>query len=387
MISRFRDSTKDHFNFRSWSESGKGSNDTPFFSGEGVEVRMKAIRPKIREVRQSWNNFEDYISSLRQFLLNSKQEKRIFQKEKELHLFDTHLNKFRDWIDRDNRSEKKSIQEDYGAVQFYTSRNGYELIFKAMNEKFRDKSKLSEDDFKNLAFLVELLNIDLYNYNELNPGVSVFRDSDRVYRGLDMSQDEFKSIMKFMTDASSVQQRYISTPLGFLSTSLNRDVAVNFSGQKNGEGEQSSDKQGRCSVILEIHIISLDPDLLGIYQDRHPSSIVSPICATRIEGLSRYPQEREVLLRGPFFQVLDVKRADASNIVELMMLDCNRDHPTTAALSEEEDKSARYLFRTLVHVNRYEYCKNFYLERNRKDEVDRYQNALNASKRILDKLL
>ncbi|NEP53317.1 MAG: hypothetical protein F6K65_32760 [Moorea sp. SIO3C2] len=277
MFSRFGDSTRDYCNFIRGSQSGIASDKTPFFAGKNVDQRMSEIRPYIREIRQNWNDFDNYISNLEKLFFKENEDK---YKGKEL--FRERLSKFRDWIDRDSKKINKSQNLEYGAIKFYTSRDGYELIFRTMNKMFRDESEFTKNNFKSLVFLVELLNIDLYNYNKLNPGVSDFKDINRVYRGLNMSQKEFEFIKEFMEE-QDVKRRYISTPLGFLSASFKKGVAHSFIETVEDE---------RCPVILETNIISLSSERLEIYENKYPSSIVSPICATKIDLLSDFPEER-----------------------------------------------------------------------------------------------
>jgi hypothetical protein len=63
--------------------------------------------------------------------------------------------------------------------------------------------------------------------------------------------------------------------------------------------------------------------------------------------------------RGPFFQVLRLRRGDQSiggkplHVIEALTLTANRDHPSTMRLAGWEATAARDPFRTLVTAERF----------------------------------
>jgi hypothetical protein len=59
-------------------------------------------------------------------------------------------------------------------------------------------------------------------------------------------------------------------------------------------------------LMMKIHVIGLNPKYLDVYRTQFPSSVVSTICAVSIKEVSSHENECEVLLRGPFFQVLQI---------------------------------------------------------------------------------
>jgi hypothetical protein len=116
-------------------------------------------------------------------------------------------------------------------------------------------------------------------------------------------------------------------------------------------------------LLWRIHVVGLEPHLLNSYQSRFPKSVVSTICAVPVSKLSDFPHEREVLLRGPFFQVLNffeegTIEGKPIHVLEVVMLNSNRDHFTTAELGKD-DGPARKLFGAIVSLRRNQFCLEY----------------------------
>jgi hypothetical protein len=111
-------------------------------------------------------------------------------------------------------------------------------------------------------------------------------------------------------------------------------------------------------LLWDIEVANLAAERLAVYRTAFPTSVVSTICAVPIEQLSDYPDENEVLLRGPFFQIIRLHRADERvggkplHVIEALTLTANRDHPSTMRLPSWEATAARDLFRALVTAER-----------------------------------
>ena len=81
-------------------------------------------------------------------------------------------------------------------------------------------------------------------------------------------------------------------------------------------------------------------------------SVVTSICAVDIHELSYIQDEREVLLRDPLFQVLQLHEGGEllsgrpSEVLEMVMVNSNRGHLTSVQLQEQREAAARRLFGT-----------------------------------------
>ena len=105
----------------------------------------------------------------------------------------------------------------------------------------------------------------------------------------------------------------------------------------------------------------MDPAYLAAYRRAFPNSIVTSMCAVPINDLSYYRDvENEVLLRGPFFQIVriyeDSLQGEQLHVIEAVMLNSNRDHVTATAKNEGEDKRMREIFRDMAIASRSARC-------------------------------
>lgn len=146
-------------------------------------------------------------------------------------------------------------------------------------------------------------------------------------------------------------------------------------------------------LLLKIHVISLRPEFVETYKTRFPNAELTTICSVDIHDISRYPREKEVILRGPFMVVMDMYTDELIKIydkpctvVESVMLNANRDHISTSHLGEE-DALARDMFAAMVAVTRNEFVMKFYRSRGLTEEEQEYSRLLQESTARLSALV
>ena len=313
-----------------------------FFIGEDVKARMNLIRNSILEVRKNWND-------------------KKFRK-KAIKLFKNHIGGksllFMDFFNDEWYEFQKNppAEQNCDLIRFYTSSDGYETIFKYMNSIFREEH--DKEVYDSAAFLVECMNIELYNLVKTKLEFSNFENT--IYRGIMLDENTISNLLDIKE--LEVQDRKFAVPLSFMSCSKSQDVAKQFL-EKQERRPYEEKVRGFCPVLFKIHVTSLDKTFLDLYKSYYPTSIVSSICAVDIENISKYMEEQEVLLRGAFFQVLrfyeSKEKIDGQNVYvfELLMHNSNRDHITTSAF---EKTNARRLFNTLIEIDRMKKCQDFF---------------------------
>lgn len=242
-----------------------------------------------------------------------------------------------------------SCREDYGALELYTTNDGYKKIFGYINQVFR-KLEVSETEIYGAVALVEILTIDLYNYRLSNLGCSKYYNFQGiVHRGLSVNPGVLSAFQDLMKQP--LQNRNFSIPLAFVSTSIDQ-----------GRIQEFLDKAevGQCRMHWKIHIHGLDQRLLAQYRAVHPSSVVTSICAMPISRVSEYPNEQEILLRGGFFHILRIYEERSGNhmvsVAEMVMLNANRDHGSELAENHGEKGHQRRHFGQICAASRYEIC-------------------------------
>ena len=373
-------------------QSGKQVGNTrPFFEGENVRERMNRIRKSIDYIRSHWDRYDDFVRDLYTLLRGENSDfgdgmssslkarlSRMFSVRKE-------------WNDRPTKESKVVVklskerstseaEHEYDVVHLYTAEKTYQQIFSFLNRVFR--SELSEDServLNSVVFLVELLNIDLYNYTSCL-GLKGFEGV--VYRGMGISSDDFHAFSRICQQP--ISERYISIPLGMISASQKMLPARQFIA--NGLKKDPS----RIPLLWKIHVISLEDRLLQVYQTMFPTSVVSSICAVPISRLSYYPHEEEVLLRGPFFQVLnfyehEMIRETPLYMLEVVMLNSNRDHPNNQDFGSKTGL-ARSIFGTVVSIGRCRFCLDYCKRNGFMDDTIAYQRKLEEDEQKLKKL-
>ena len=362
-------------------QSGKLGSTCPFFEGAHVRERMNLIRRSIRYIRHNWDRYDEFLQDLQSLLKEENSNfgdniapplnirfKRLFSTQKR-------------WNDRISPTEKTIPKgDDYDAVYLYTAEATYQQIFSFLNRVFRSElSGNSERLLASVVFLVELINIDLYNYVR-HAGLEDFQGV--VYRGMGISREDFHAFSTICEQPLS--ERYISIPLGMISASQKPHPAKQFISQRLKEDPT------KIPLMWKIHVISLEEKLLQVYNRMFPTSVVSSICAVPISSLSCYPQEEEVLLRGPFFQVLNFYKQGTIDekplyILELVMLNSNRDHPSNAELGENADL-AQSIFRNIISISRNRFCLEYCKRHGLVDDAVEYNKRIAEDKQKLNKL-
>jgi hypothetical protein len=110
-------------------------------------------------------------------------------------------------------------------------------------------------------------------------------------------------------------------------------------------------------------------------------------------GLSDYPDEQEVLLRGPFFQLVRLRENGARYgrqqipVIEVLMLNNSRDHVSSVFLDDSEADSARKLFQALVQIERATLCAELAEEYRLSADAKAYKSICVQEQASVDKLL
>lgn len=324
----------------------------PMYHGINETERMDRLRDKLNAVRVRWNDAENYHDLMEDI----QQALEVDQFSRELQAaLKSILRKQRYWADyqRNQDSVQPSIvssdQENYAALELYTTNDGYKKVFGYINQVFR-KHDVTDIEVRGAVALVELLTIDLYNFRLANVGCSKYYNfQDIVHRGLSVDSAVLQAFQDLMK--APVHSRNFSVPLAFVSTSISQERIQEFLDKA---------EQGKCRMHWRIHVHALDPRLLAQYQARHPDSIVTTICAMPISRASEFPNEQEVLLRGAFFQILRIYEEQAGEhtvwVIEMVMLSANRDHGSELAENHGAKAEQRKHFHQMCAATRYEIC-------------------------------
>ncbi|OBZ70032.1 hypothetical protein A0H81_09903 [Grifola frondosa] len=274
-----------------------------------------------------------------------------------------------EWADRRTAHPE---QEEYRMLRLYTSLDGYKSIFAVLNEAFRSENLTGDRSRLHAAvFLIEVLTIELFNYMyRMSPTIGF---SGTVYRGMRLRRDQLDQF--YALTQRPVKERYWSIPLAFISTTTSLAISLKFAEPKGMPAPDSH------AVLWRIRVADLEPALLAIYHERFPASVVTSLCAVRISDLSAFPEEEEILLRGPFFQLVYVATqplgippgsAGVVHVVDGVMLNTNRDHPSTMEMGAEEGQRARALFACLVEIGRTKECLRLARSYGLREDVEEY---------------
>jgi len=335
---------------RSASTSGMVDGMSPVFAGSLNSDRMRVVRRSVRreisEIRIRWYQYPYYMEDLRDLFLS------MFPGEmppEDSARFEALFSSQKSW---GTESSKTVDPREYSALQLYVSTTGYQWIFRAINAAFRGEDR-SKDSIRlrSAAFLVELLNIDLFNYILNNKSAANY--CGYVYRGMCVSTQELHNYQRVAVQ--DISERYLSVPLAMVSASTDVDTALSFA---LAEADGSRD---RHVLLWDIEIAGLAGELVAFYRTKCPKSVVTSLCAVPIDELSAFPGEREVLLRSPFLQIIEMVADDSIHSrrvyrVKAVMLNTNRDHLSTIDLSTGPDRMARDLFRTLIRLDHSRVC-------------------------------
>ncbi|KAG6890771.1 hypothetical protein C0992_012744 [Termitomyces sp. T32_za158] len=354
-----------------------GKNRPPrsqtFYNGETLSARMTAIREAITYIRENWKDYAVLMADLRSYI------RELTMGADDLNLppyLPIVLTSIKAW---DLELNAVPDDENLSVIRLYTSQVGYNQIFRIINQAFRTDNVVEQERRVRCAvFLIELLNIDLFNYTLRTPRTHNFRGI--VYRGVIFSDDQLQDFKDLA--ARPVAERFWAIPLAMMSATTSRAVALKeFAGL---DKMTDTGMVARHSFLWRIHIVDLFPRYLKVYRERFPSSVVSTICAVPIRELSDFADEDEVLLRGPFFQLVCMREEflegheNAIHVMDLVMLNTNRDHPSTMQLSKTEGEKARQLFACLVGMCRAEVCKELAQFYNLEGEIVQHEEMYRA---------
>lgn len=363
---------------RSLTLSGKLDGRRPFFAGSRAYDRMDLVRQGINDVRASWHRYPELMEELRHFMRLATVDVSDAPYNARLTAL---LSSIKEWTTSTEHIDLDSDPDGYEAIRLYTSSLGYRQIFSVINAAFRSDDLVSDKQrLRSAAFLVELLNIDLFNYRARHTNADNF--SGTVYRGMCVSGPELSLFERVAV--GPLEERYLSIPLAMVSATTDRRAALAFA---RAEAQGDSNKH---AVLWEIQVESLPRELLSFYLARFPDSVVTSLCAVPIAPLSDYQDEKEVLLRGPFFQILRIGADDsetdgrAIHKVEAVTLTANRDHLSAIASNEGVDRQMRDLFRAIILAYRSKICADRAEQAGQTQDASRYQHVASENFRLME---
>lgn len=348
-----------------------------FFESDSVQKRMDNIRSTIELVRANWHDREKVLAEILCYPtgLAPSQRQRLVEYALKATSFDY------DW------RESAAGGSDTRILSDYTSRFWYARVFGTMNAVFRSSDeRITYGDIALSTYILEHLNVSLYNYLHSSEDGSPYPRLHQgyCYRGIELTEKDYNSLAKLSENAiSGSENRNFSHPLSLISSSTNLDKAFEFlpsaeTGKAEQEDDFESDDSGK-PALFKSYIFSMPDEYIDLYKSFFGDSIVSSLCAVDIRQQSYYVAEEEVLLRGPFFEMVH-HRPETSNtehpvpLFESVVLDANRDHIATFAMKgkkclklagnkanskEDLDGQARYLFGLLARLRRAEICRKY----------------------------
>jgi len=328
---------------------------------------MALIRGAIVHVRANWKDYAGLMDSLESLI----RERFVDSPSKgDMESLEHMLSSSKEWLDRREESTVTE-REDYSVIQLYTSSFGYQRVFKIADTILRTGSSIilqRQEVLISAVFLVELLNIDLFNYVSVTNHANNFQGM--VFRALPASDEQLQSFKELA--ASPVPERFWAIPLTIISASGNRDTAMAYA------TAEIARQPGTQLFLWRIHVVELETELLQVYRERFPTSVVSTICAVPVWDLSQFPEEDEVVLRGPFFQLIRMQEEVLEGIgnvhtMDSIMLNVNRDHPSTMELGETEGERASELITCLVGMGRAKACRRLAEEYGLLDDAENYE--------------
>ena len=324
----------------------------PMYAGHDETKRMAEVRKRITEVRAKWNDPDQCEKLVEVVKTAVSADKRSRELRADLDLL---LYRGRYWADqqRANTIKPSALEHkratDLHALQLYTTNHGYKQLFGHINQVFRVED-VSNDELVGAVALVELLTIDLYNWRLANIGSAKYCNFQGiVHRGLSVGPDVLRAFQELLQ--RPLAERNFSVPLTFVSTSVSQDNIQEF---------LNKTEKGKVRLHWKIHVHELDPDLMLQYRKRYPDSIVTSLCAMPISSVSEYANEQEILLRGPAFQIIreyiETAGAHEVNVVEMVMLNTNRDHGSELGQNDGEKGQQRKIFGMMIGASKYEIC-------------------------------
>lgn len=303
------------------------------FAGSNEAKRMGLVREQIYAIRSKWSNEKEYEklkTTLRQYIRPEHQPKSLRDPINRL------LQGFHDYADTDYARSSKAAPEQYAALELYCSKKGYDYLYSLISRTLRI-DYVTTELLITAVTLVEYLTIDLYNLRLANLGDPRYANYQGItYRGLRVTSKSLEDYSK-VASHEDLAERKFAIPLGLMSSTTDVKIMEEFS-----EGIDEGPDVHRMHWTIHIH--GIDEDLLHEYSKKYPDSIVTSICAMPVARLSPFG-EKEILLRGAFFQVISFKSEvlDGYDVHELVvvMINANRDHTTELGSNEGEKKMQR----------------------------------------------
>ena len=193
------------------------------------DIRMGEVRKAIEYIRDRWRDYPIFMQELREYIdrLGKTNTDLAKPAEKDRRALESLLSCSKDWIDRNPKQTNT-----FHVLDLYTSKFGYDTIFMLLNTAFRMDAATEqgqEKDLHSAVFLIELLNIDLFNYISRNPSLSGFQGV--IYRGVSFTREGIEDFRNLATMA--VRDRYWSISLAMMSTSTNITTALDFALQNS----------------------------------------------------------------------------------------------------------------------------------------------------------
>ena len=325
------------------------------FSGQVERERMSRLRSKIEEVRHAWLDNDAYVQLVEAVRKWCKPERLPEEVREPLERL---LSGYRDYADvsvsRPSTASTTSSSEQYDALEMYCSIPGYDYLFKLVSDTLRTEHA-AEEHLLVATTLIEFLTIDLYNLRLSQLGDPRYSNFEGLtHRGMPVHQETVRFYEDIMRNPD-LTLRGFAVPLALTSTSTDPRVMEDFATKK-------SPGNGRLvHMHLQVHTRGIDESLLGAYRKRYPDSVVTSICAMPVANISS-EAEREILLRGAFFQLLSVttKKSgrDGAPVVQVIVvtMNSNRDHSTESSSNVDEKRVQREIFRRLVDASKYRAC-------------------------------
>ena len=224
---------------------------------------MGEVRKAIEYIRGRWSDYPIFMQELREYM--DRLGSFTTSTEKDRHVLESLLSSSKDWADR-----RPTQANSFDVLNLYTSEFGYNTIFGLLNVAFRTDAVTEqgqEKELRSAVFLIELLNIDLFNYILRDPSKSGFQGI--VYRGVSFTKEGIDDFRNLAT--MPVRDRYWSIPLAMMSATTSIRTALEFSLR-----DVKKDPTKR-PFLWRIHVANIDPDLLRIYNERFPSSVVTTL--------------------------------------------------------------------------------------------------------------
>lgn len=332
------------------------------FGGEKRADRMKRIRVTLEDVRKRWPDNEQYrglLAIVNNYVQPATQPPSIQGPLKQI------LEGYHDYADTNYQRPVQHEPERYICLQLYCTKDGYDYLFRLVSDTLRSRSP-EKELILTAATLVEILTIDLYNLRLSNIGDEMFSNFQGVtYRGLSVSPRDVDLYRQIAT-AEKLSDRNFAIPLGLTSSTTDPDVMRDFAKDL---------KSTQCGLHMTIHIHGVNPDLLSMYLERYPDSVVSTICAMPVARLSPFG-EKEILLRGAFFHIINMQHqmVNGRDIYSLVvvMINANRDHTTESSSDQGQKAEQRRAFTKAVKASQYEVCA-LLAEQYSKEDAQQYR--------------